>query len=268
MSGLAGFLLNINSNESDRSLMPSSVSPELKMVEIEINHHCNRACSYCPNSVAERIEQGEMEPALFEKIMQQLVEINYKGSISYMFYNEPLLSKDLNRFVQMTRQYLPTNDIHLYTNGTLLTLDKFRALYKDGVTRFFVTKHEGVKNYVFDKVYEELNENEKFAVLFKSFRDLKLTNRGGAVKAGPPEPVQLTACFIPQFLAVITVLGNVLPCFEDFHEKNIMGNVGETHLRDIWMNQKFQNFRQSLKLGLRHTQDPCDKCNRTQVCHS
>jgi radical SAM protein with 4Fe4S-binding SPASM domain len=248
--------------------MSLSVSPELKMVEIEINHHCNRACSYCPNSVAERIEQGEMDPALFERLMQQLVDIGYKGSISYMFYNEPLLSKNLNHFVQTTRRYLPTNEIHLYTNGTLLTLEKFRALHRDGVGYFFVTKHEGVKNYIFDKVYEELNEDEKFIVFFKSYKDLVLTNRGGAVKAGPPEPIQLTACSIPQYLVVITVKGNVLPCFEDFYEKNIMGNVGETHLRDIWMNQKFESFRHSLKLGLRHSQDPCNKCNRTQACRT
>lgn len=245
----------------------ASIIPDLKMVEIEINHHCNRACSYCPNSVATRKEKGEMEPELFEKLMQQLVEIGYKGIISYEFYNEPMLAKNFLWFVKTTRKYLPKNQIDLYTNGTLLDLSKFKELIGLGVNRFIVTKHEGVKNYVFDDVYQNLTEEERSLVLYKSFTELKLTNRGGTVDAGPKEPAHLTPCYIPEFLLVVTVLGNILPCFEDFHEENIMGNIDKTHLHEIWNNQKFSTFRHNLKRGLRHLQSPCNKCNRIQVCY-
>jgi radical SAM protein with 4Fe4S-binding SPASM domain len=244
-----------------------NLSPGLKMVEIEINHHCNRACSYCPNSVAERKEKGEMDPELFEKLMIQLSEVNYKGSISYEFYNEPMLARNFDWFVQTTRRYLPENRIDLYTNGTLLSMKKFKQYIEYGVSRFIVTKHEGISHYVFDEVYANLSSLEKELVIYQTHHDLKLTNRGGVVDAGPRGTAHLTPCFIPEYLLVVTVLGNVLPCFEDFHEENIMGNIGETHLKDIWTSEPFKKFRHNLKLGQRHLLSPCNKCNRIQVCY-
>lgn len=241
------------------------LNPELKMVEIEINHHCNRACSYCPNSVAARKEKGEMDPLLFVKIMKQLSLNQYQGSISYEFYNEPMLAKNFEWFVQTTRQHLPHNRIDLYTNGTLLSLDKFRAFQQLGISRFIVTKHEGIKDYLFDETYAKLTAEEKSVVIYQSYKDLKLTNRGGMVKAGPAQALHLTPCFIPEFLMVITVLGNVLPCFEDFHEENIMGNLDTEALIDIWENTKFKFFRNNLRKGLRHLESPCKNCNRLQV---
>jgi radical SAM protein with 4Fe4S-binding SPASM domain len=246
--------------------MQAAPSQALRMVEIEINHHCNRACTYCPNSVAERKEQGEMEPELFEKIMRDLESMKYEGTVSYEFYNEPMLAKNLFWFVQTTRRYLPKSPIDFYTNGTLLSIEKFRQLVNDGVTRFIVTKHEGVRNYLFDETYPALTAKEKEIVLYQTHHDLKLTNRGGSVDAGPSEPAHLTPCYIPDFLIAITVLGNVLPCFEDFHEESIMGNVGVENLTAILTNQKFETFRKNLRLGQRHKQAPCNKCNRTQVC--
>lgn len=241
--------------------------PELKMVEIEINHHCNRACSYCPNSVAIRKEQGEMDLILFERIMSELALNHYQGSVSYEFYNEPMLAKNFEKFVSLTRQYLPSNRIDLYTNGTLLNINRFRVLKELGVSRFIVTKHQGIDHYIFDKTYNQLTDKEKEIVIYQSYKDLKLTNRGGVVKAGPENPLHITPCFIPQFLLVITVLGNVLPCFEDFHEENIMGNIGEQSLKEIWENERFNSFRANLQKGLRHLESPCRNCNRLQVAY-
>lgn len=240
---------------------------DLKMVEIEINHHCNRACVYCPNSVAERKEKGEMDAALFEKLMTQLQEMNYTGSVSYEFYNEPMLAKKLDWFVETTRKYLPKSRIDFYTNGTLLNEERFHRLLTLGVSRYIVTKHEGIDRYVFDDTYESLSDEHKKLVLYQNYTDLKLTNRGGTVDAGPKGALHLTPCYIPSFLTVITVLGNVLPCFEDFHEETIMGNIDQEHLKDIWANDKFQKFRANLRVGKRHSQSPCDKCNRIQVLY-
>lgn len=238
--------------------------PELKMVEIEINHHCNRACVYCPNSVAERKEKGEMDQELFEKLMQQLVDMNYKGSISYEFYNEPMLAKNLYWFVETTQKYLPASRIDFYTNGTLLDRSSFDKLVNLGVNRFIVTKQKGEEKYIFDETYASLNSEEKSLVTYQQYTDLKLTNRGGAVDAGAKGSFHLLPCLIPSFLVTITVLGNVLPCFEDYHEEMIMGNIGNDHLKSIWANEKFQKMRKNLAFGNRHAYSPCDKCNRTQ----
>ena len=39
------------------------------VVEIEINHHCNRRCSYCPNAITERKTKGQMSLEFFKKII-------------------------------------------------------------------------------------------------------------------------------------------------------------------------------------------------------
>ena len=239
----------------------------LKMVEIEINHHCNKACSYCPNSVAERKNTGEMSEELFLKLMNDLVAMNYEGSISYEFYNEPMLAKKIMWFVATTRKYLPKSFIYFYSNGTLLNNEKFHQLVDLGVNRFIITKHENTPYLVFDKVYENLSDELKEIVQYQLHTDLKLTNRGGTVKAGPAEIPPLTPCHLPSFLTVITVNGNVLPCFEDFHEEQVMGNIQNDRLLDIWQNEKFTQFRTQLKRGKRHLHSPCQTCNRLQILY-
>lgn len=243
------------------------MSDLLKMVEIEVNHHCNKTCSYCPNSVAERKNTGEMSEELFLKLMNDLVDMGYEGSISYEFYNEPMLAKKIMWFVETTRKYLPKSFIFFYSNGTLLSREKFLKLNELGVDRFIITKHEKTPHLLFEKVYEQLDEDLKKKVQFQHHTELKLTNRGGTVKAGPDEIPALTPCYLPSFLAVITVNGNVLPCFEDFHEEQVMGNIEKNHLNDIWTNEKFTHFRTQLKRGQRHLHSPCKNCNRLQVLY-
>src|SRR5689334_19415572 len=102
-------------------------------VEIEINHDCNRACAYCPNSKHERAEKGRMDRELFLRLMEQLRKIDYRGRISYHFYNEPLLSPDLEKFVACTKEHLPQAWIEIYTNGTLLNETRLSGLFKSGV---------------------------------------------------------------------------------------------------------------------------------------
>src|SRR5688572_22866722 len=87
-------------------------------VEIEINHDCNRKCWYCPNAVTERKTTGEMSRENFNKLMDQLNAVNFKGEISFHFYNEPMLAKDFLWFVETARNRLKESKLELYTNGT------------------------------------------------------------------------------------------------------------------------------------------------------
>lgn len=234
-------------------------------VEIEINSRCNRSCSYCPNSVGERIEQGEMQPSTYLNIMKQLKAIEFKGRISYEFYNEPMLCKHFFDYVKMTKEYLPDCYVELYTNGTLLTLDSFNRLIELGVDFFVVTKHEEVKNYCFDKTWLNLSPELKAKVRYQDHTELRKSNRGGLVNAGPEKIQPLLPCYIPDQIVTITLLGNVLPCFEDFYQKNVMGNVNNDQLIDIWNSDKYKNFRYELRKALRHKHTPCSTCNRLQV---
>jgi len=244
---------------------------KLNAVEIEINSACNKSCSYCPNSVGQRIEKGHMEPGLYRKIVSQLKDINFNGRISYDFYNEPLLSPNLITFTELTKKQLPDVEIHLYSNGSLLDKDKFRRLSQAGITRFIITKHEDhfteARPYLFDQTIKELSDSELLSVSYRGFQDLKLTNRGGSLEhiKSEIEDIQNYPCFIPTFMMTITVNGTVLPCFEDFYQKMAMGNIKDEHIRDIWNRPDYIRFRKMLMLGQRGAYDMCKNCTRTQV---
>jgi radical SAM protein with 4Fe4S-binding SPASM domain len=233
-------------------------------VEIEINHECNRVCVYCPNAIAERKNQGRMEEKLFVRIMEQLQSIDYRGSISFHFYNEPLLSPDLDRFTAIAKEYLPNSRIDLYTNGILLTRERLESLIDLGIGKFMVTQHHGNEPYAFAELFPALPPEIREKIKFRSFRELVLSSRGGVLKnvgyAKEKPPFDI-ACYLPSTLMVITVNGNVLPCFEDFHEKNVMGNVSDQTIMEIWKSPKYVNFRESLKAKKRADFPVCRECN-------
>lgn len=236
-------------------------------IEIEINSGCNKACSYCPNADHQRVEQGHMEESLYLILLKQLQDINYKGRICYHFYNEPMISPQLERFVSLSKKYLPQTRSELFTNGTLLSLKRFEALEKAGMDRFTVTKHEETPNFIFEKTYSKLDNEQRKKVKLGEFESLIYTNRGGLLDVGEKLrelPLQLP-CYIPSCSLVVTLKGNVVTCYEDFYQKSVMGNIKETHIRDIWFSKEYVHFRESLKKGNRKDFETCSKCNNLQI---
>src|SRR5438132_14121294 len=91
------------------------------VVEIEIGVRCNRTCFYCPNStIGSTSSSSFMGLDLFERIIIQLSDIAFSGRLSFHFYNEPLMRKDLEVLVAIARGALPVAHLVLYTNGDLL----------------------------------------------------------------------------------------------------------------------------------------------------
>lgn len=235
-------------------------------IEIEINHNCNRSCSYCPNSLFEREEKGEISLDLYKRLMKQLKEFGFKGRVSYDFYNEPLLCSNLDTIVKMTREHLKDVNIELYTNGTLLTKERICSLIEYGVSNFIVTKHEGIDRYLFDDVYKNLDFETQEKIFYRKYQDVILTNRGGLLEnVGEAVESALLPCYVPSSVVSVTVLGNVLPCFEDYHQVNVMGNISENHIMDIWNCDRYREFRDMLKKCQRHKYQTCNKCNRLNV---
>lgn len=236
-------------------------------VEIEINSDCNMACPYCPNSIAQRKEKGHMDKGLFVEILSQLKSFEYNGRISYHFYNEPTLSPHLTEYVKLTREFLPQARIDLYSNGTLLDKEKIEELCSAGVDKFSLTKHFKADTNALETALKDLPENTKERLRINSYKDLSLTNRGGSLQIkvkNHKAPLNLP-CFIPNCAVVITVKGNVVPCYEDYFQKHVMGNVSENHLLDIWNSENYQQFRQKLKAGQRDLLEVCKDCNNAWV---
>lgn len=236
-----------------------------KIVEIEINQKCNLKCSYCPNSIVDQIPDSEMDPKVFSEIINQLQEIKYDGYISLEFYNEPLLCKNLDRFILEVIAKLPNAKITLYTNGTLLTEKRFNELFELGVHIFFVTKQENITNYSFEDVYSRMSADKKKRVYFQDHSEMTKTNRGGLLSNTEEELPLVYPCHIPMFLTLITNNGDVLFCFEDFHRSGVMGNICTDNIVSIWYSEKYKELRSDLRKFKRFKHYPCKNCNRINV---
>jgi hypothetical protein len=94
----------------------------VSMVEIEVFSYCNRICWFCPNSIIDRRSTTQyMSEALYEQILAQLAEVEYRGTISYSRYNEPLADRIILRRLAQARAQLPGALLHTNSNGDYLT---------------------------------------------------------------------------------------------------------------------------------------------------
>jgi GTP 3',8-cyclase len=220
-----------------------------KVVEIEVNSRCNLKCSYCPNSILPTPDVPEyMSDEVFERIINELVRINFSGIMSYHFYNEPLLRKDLEKLSAVVKERLPKVFQLLYTNGDFLSDKRYSSLKKAGIDHFLVTKHSLKPN----KARE--NQTVKYS------KDLILTNRGGTIFT-LKEPLMLS-CYAPTDMLIVTITGEVLLCCNDSKRKNIMGNLINQSIDEIWFSKKFISIRKQLKKGQRATASYiCKNCN-------
>lgn len=219
------------------------------VVEIEVGVRCNRTCIYCPNStVGSTSAFAFMEIGLFRRIVAQLSEIAFSGRLSFHFYNEPLMRKDLEDLVAIARAALPFAHLVLYTNGDLLNDTRYENLLGAGVDFFLVTRHGG------EPMKPRLHQLVQFP------REIDLSGRAGAV-VGVTAPLQ-RACHAPSEMLIVMVNGDVVLCHEDARREVIFGNLGRSTLRDIWFGVEMERFRQHLVRGRRQEAGSvCARCD-------
>ncbi len=142
------------------------------VVELEVNALCNRVCDYCPIAVLPKVPKVPklMSEEVLERALEELCRIEFRGRISYHFYNEPLVRKDLARIVRRVREVLPGAFQLLYSNGDLLTDARHAELLDAGIDHVLVTRHVG------GEYAERPQQTVQWA------RDLVLTNRAGIMK--------------------------------------------------------------------------------------
>lgn len=242
----------------------------LTAVEIEVNSNCNRSCSYCPNSSEKRIENGNIKFELYQKIVSELKINKFKGRLSYHFYGEPLLNKSLEKLISFAKKEIPKAKHVIFTNGDFLTRERVNTLIQAGVDYFIITRHEGRKHLPADDFYEDLPSDIKEILLFKDIENVNLSDRAGLVdldKLLPKKqkPITNFPCLIPTLSIYITVKGHILPCFEDYTQKEVMGNIENCSLKEIWESPRYVQFRKEIKSGNRKTSKLCENCKHIQM---
>ena len=228
---------------------------------------CNRKCTFCPK-VDEKIAPDthqKMTRKIIDEIHDQLLEINFSGTISLCGYGEPLLHKDISYIVKKLSN---VSKVEIITNGDVLSSKRLQELYLAKVSKVLVSMYDGPDQIEkFKEMTKKANVPDDLVILrdrwYDKYNDfgVKLTNRAGTIQTGDQENIgKYSNCYYPTYQFLIDWNGNVYLCPQDWQRKVSMGNVMQESIKKIWTGPIITKFRKNLILGNR-CDHPCKDCN-------
>ena len=242
-------------------------------VEISESGTCNRKCSFCPRSDPNYEDKKEfISEKLHTKLCDELGEINYSGLIIYSGFVEPMLDKNIYSLVNYAKKTNPNARIEIISNGDVLNAARLTKLYDSGLDRMLISLYDGEEQYQkFRNLGEELNLNEFQYVLRKRYLSeendfgITMSNRSGMLKNAeykilPSNKRIKEKCFYPGYKFFMDYNGDVLMCSHDWGKKNILGNLNDKSLKEIWLSEKANIARNRLSEGDRNF-SPCKICD-------
>lgn len=243
--------------------------PLFTAIEVETINRCNGKCSFCPvNANVDPRPYARMENSLFLKIINELHHIHYTGLLSLYSNNEPFLDVRMPDMLKYAREMLPDAGLFLFTNCSLLTLDKFQEVI--GYLDYLV-----IDNYNSDKTM--LNDNPKAIYEYCSDKpellskvtfamrppDEVLTNRGGQAPNKRYSDIVgfKVKCHMPFGQLVIRPDGRVSLCCNDALGTYTLGDVNTQSLRDIWYSDRYMKIRKEILENGRRNLTLCKDCD-------
>ena len=242
-------------------------------IEISESGTCNRSCSFCPRSATDFEDKKEfISNELYEKLCLELNELNYKGTIRFSGFVEPLLDKNIYNLLKMGRKYLPDCNIEMVTNGDPLNLKRLKKLFENGLNRILISAYDGKEDA--DKL-EDLCKSadlstEQYIVRHRYYSEeqdfgITLSNRAGLMENAEykikalKEPLK-NPCYIPSYTFFLDYQGDVLMCPHDWGKKVLLGNLTKENFLDIWFSKKSLRIRKMLNNANRNFA-PCNVCD-------
>jgi len=238
----------------------------LMSIDLMATELCNLTCEFCPRAHGYPNLNLHMDLKIIDKVGSDLANSHYQNRIVYCGFGESLLYNNLTESIQLLKKYMPWQEnIHMVTNGDRLTYDKTVELVDAGLNKFFVSMYEGPEQEEkFRELFAKVGLNEDHFILQHYYKPqsenygfIHLSNRAGYMFESD---IPNAGCNIPFYGMSIHWDGDVLLCSHDWEKKQIMGNVMESSVQDIWLkSKKLWEFRNMLKKG--RTCHPCNKCN-------
>lgn len=236
-------------------------TPLFQYIEIETINRCNGVCSFCPvNCRVDPRTRTLMDMELFHKIIDELAGLNYEGSLCTFSNNEPLLDKRIVELNRYARKKLPKARMHLFTNGTLLTVELFLQLIEYLDELIIDNYNQELKLIEINKVIAEYVEKhpelkKKVTIVLRKQNEI-LTSRGGDA----PNRENIVSfpghrCALPFEQMVIRPDGKVSLCCNDPLGKNTLGDASKESLLEIWFGEKYKRVsdREIYMKGIDHS---------------
>ncbi|MBQ6886184.1 MAG: SPASM domain-containing protein [Lachnospiraceae bacterium] len=240
--------------------------PLFKSVEIETLNRCNGVCPFCPvNANEKQRPYAKMTDELFKKIIDELSEIEYAGILSLYSNNEPFLDERIIEFHKYAREKVPKAEIVIFTNGSLLTVDKLIEIlpYLDRMV---------IDNYnddielnanlveVHDYVSKHKEASEKVFIDVRKQNEVRFSRGGQAPNKKKVKAIPVKCVLLFQQL-IIRPDGKVSLCCNDALGKYTLGDCNEQGLLEIWHSEEYKKVRESMKKNGRKQLMLCNACD-------
>lgn len=248
-----------------------------RQIQIETVNRCNGNCSFCPVNVNEpQRVYAKMDARLFKDIINQLVEMNYVGEVSFSSNNEPMLDSRILEFIKYARQQLPKAYFTMWSNGTLLNQENSAELVKY-LDRLYIDLYS--KDYsipqniedIIDNVFTSVGYTMVKGLVIKNYaskvviflRDVNqvLSSRGGKA---PNKKIARTinmSCEYPYTQMIVRPTGEVSLCCSDALGLYTMGDLRVQSILDVWNSDKFEKVRKDLLKNKRKGLFLCKDCD-------
>lgn len=243
-------------NEAIDRFFQKTAPPLFSQIEVETLNRCNATCAFCPvNRTARQRPYARMSETLFMNILEQLAGLHYAKALSLHSNNEPLLDKRLPDFAAEARARLPKAHIKMFTNGTLLDLDLFRALLPS-FDRIFINNYNDtpdmhpnireIHDYCRTPEGEKLLAGKSVVIQLRN-PHVVLSSRGGnAPNRKPPARPLAFRCLYPFKQFVIRPDGRVSLCCNDALGQMTLGDLNEQTMKDVWTGRAFSTVRRTM----------------------
>ncbi len=253
---------NLATSEQKRYLLVESRVKELSRnlplfsnIQIETYNRCNGLCDFCSVSVHnESRPEQKMEMSLFYKIIEDLSKLDYRGQLALYSNNEPFLDDRIMYMHEYARKKVPNARMYLFTNGTLLTLDKFIQLmeYLDElIIDNYNQELKLIPNSVKIKEYceEHLELISKVTISLRKPKEILAARGGDAPNRHERVSYEGTTCVNPFAQMIVRPDGKVSLCCNDPLGKNTLGDLTQSSLTEVWYGEEFTRVRKLIKKG-------------------
>ena len=266
-----------------------------KSILIETYSLCQGECKFCPYEEIRR--EKEVDILSEKKYLELLEEIsNHKINRLTLFNNnEPLLDKRIYKFIKKAHDVMPDTEITLSSNGRVVTTDVLNKLLESGLTTLYISipcinreDYKKVMGVYPDRIFKVLDsiEDERLLKMIviaspitKYLNKEEMDKRFNKYKKcawnleykeswGIHDKFNEVAkedsiaglCDRPMDQAVISSNGDVLICCRDWQSQNIVGNVYNNTLYDIWHSKPMRIIQQLIAKEKYNQVECCKDC--------
>ncbi|PWT26205.1 radical SAM/SPASM domain-containing protein [Butyrivibrio fibrisolvens] len=241
--------------------------PQPTEIEIETVNRCNGDCPFCPVNVHEpQRPYAKMTDELFYKIIDEIAQWDYRGQIALFSNNEPFLDPRIIDFQKYAKEKIPNAKWHLYTNGTIMTLEKFIDImqYLDEMV-IDDYSDEQVLSPNLKPIYEYVEQHEELQpkVLFSLRLKHEILNSRGGQSPNKKEVAHRSKakCVLPFQQFIIRPDGHVSLCAADALGKYDLGDLNKMTVQQAWYSKEHMQIREAMKKTGRKGLMLCDKCD-------